>query len=115
MTELQEAVIDWMATGEKGISSEAMAFWLTFGKKTEWHPDTTPSDPSDLNRCLKLLQAAPGLRVRLSNMAELSPSWAKLVARWDEVEACFLNEVGLDWCKAKSAPRTYALMKEILD
>lgn len=41
--------------------------------------------------------------------------WAALIARWDEVEASHLEEVGLGWTKAWLAPKTYALMQEILD
>ena len=40
--------------------------------------------------------------------------WAGLAERWDEIVATFLEEVGLNWTKGKSAPRTYALMKQAL-
>ena len=30
---------------------------------------------------------------------------------FDEISQCFLDKVGLNWCKGKSAPRTYELMK----
>ena len=48
-------------------------------------------------------------------MAELNKTWAALVARWDEIEAMQMDEIGLDWVKAKSAPMTYALMREVID
>jgi hypothetical protein len=47
-------------------------------------------------------------------MAEVCPKWAALVARWDEVEASHLAEVGLGWTKSQEAPKTYALMDSIL-
>jgi hypothetical protein len=112
MTETQQQVIQWFATGEKGLSSECMALWLSFDQRTGdlYHP----RDPADLNRCLLLLQAAPGLRSDLSRMAMVSEGWAKLIARWEEMEALFLDEVGLNWTKGSIAPRTYAFMLEVL-
>lgn len=72
-----------------------------------------PYDPDDLNRCLLFLEAVPEAREHMDKLREISPIWAKLVDRWAEVEASFLDEVGLDWCKARSAPKTYALMKSV--
>ena len=112
MTETQRQVIQWIATGQKGLSSECMALWLAFDQRVA--DPHHPHDPDDLNRCLLLLQAAPGLRPELSKMAEVSSRWAKLVARWEEVEALFLEEVELGWARGDIAPRTYALMREIL-
>ena len=112
---MKDAILDWYANGETGISSKAMASalvdiiptnqWAKFGNH--------PSDPSDFNRCLKLLNAVPEARNHMDKVAKLSDVWARLVDRWDELEKCFLDEVGYDWCKAKEAPKTYALMKEI--
>jgi hypothetical protein len=48
-------------------------------------------------------------------MRGLSPYWAALVDRWSEIEASHLAEVGLRWTKARSAPKTFKLMCEILD
>lgn len=33
MDATQDAVLDWMMTGEIGSSSQVMAFWLAFGKR----------------------------------------------------------------------------------
>ena len=113
MDDTQKSVINWIATGHVGMSSECMALWLAFGERSRM--PLAPADPADLDRCLRLLAAAPGLRERLPRMAEVSPRWAALVSRWDEVEASHLAEVGLGWSKANSAPKTYALMRSILD
>ena len=112
MTETQKQVVNWLATGRVGSSSKCMAMWLAFGERAD---PCAPADPSDLDRCLKLLEKAPGLRPMLPTMAEVSKDWAALVPRWDEVEASHLAEVGLGWTKANSAPKTYALMRSILD
>lgn len=116
MDETQAAVIDWLATGQVGISSKCMAMWLGFEQRTGRETfGNYPHDPDDMDRCLKLLHRAPGLRERLPKMAELGKVWAALVDRWDEIEAMQLDEIGLNWTKARSAPKTYALMREIID
>jgi hypothetical protein len=48
-------------------------------------------------------------------MAHLSAEWAALVERWADIERSHLEEVGVGWTKAQSAPRTYELMRGILD
>lgn len=109
MTEAQLKTIGWLANGETGLSSETMAFWLAFDVKKD--DDSHPHDPDDLDRCLMLLDAVPEMRPHLPRMAEISPEWAALVANWDVIERSHLDEVGLGWTKAKSAPKTYELMR----
>lgn len=114
MNAKEKQVIHWLAHGEVGFSSKAMAMWLAFDTVPR-EPHCHPHDPSDFDRCLKLLDAAPWLRENLHKMARLGHEWAALVSRWDEIEASHLDEVGLGWTKARSAPKTYALMREIID
>ena len=101
-------------SGNTGVSSEAMAAHFCGTSLTRWRA-STPSDPADLNRCLNFLKWVPECRDRLHELRMISERWAALVERWDEVEQCFLGEVGLDWEKGKDllAEKTYALMKEI--
>jgi hypothetical protein len=112
MTKTQQQVIDWLANGSVGCSSKCMAMWLAFDQITQ--DRFCPADPDDLDRCLRLLDRAPGLRPQLPRMADVSKEWARLMARWDEVEASHLAEVGLGWTKASRAPKTYDLMASIL-
>lgn len=112
MNETQKQVVKWLATGRVGLSSNCMAMWLAFGERTMGC--FCPADPDDLDRCLKLLEVAPGLRPLIPNMAVVSKDWAALSPRWAEVEASHLDEVGLGWTKASSAPKTYELMRSIL-
>lgn len=112
LTPVQEEVVEWLANGETGLSSMTMAFWLGF--RQPYHRSYYPRDPDDLNRCLGLLEVVPLLRPLLPKMAEVSPQWATLIAHWDAIENQFLEEAGLNWVKAKSAPKTYALMRQIL-
>ena len=105
--------IQWLANGRRGVSSNTIAQHLTGINCLRGWSGSIPWDPDDLDRCLQLLEDVPALRPLMPQMATYSPEWAALVARWDEVEASHLEEVGLGWTKAKSAPKTYELMARI--
>ena len=106
---MKDKILTWLGTGQVGASSKAMALCIAGVKGGISHP----YDPDDLNRCLLFLEAVPEAREHLGKLRKLSPTWANLVDRWGEVEASFLDEVGRNWCKARSAPKTYDLMKAI--
>lgn len=100
-------IIEWLANGATGMSSETMAYTALGVKyKSACHP----YDPSDFNRCLLLLEAAPIVRVSFPEIRELSPEWAAIIDHWDELEKLFLGEAGRDWSKSKHAPKTYKRM-----
>lgn len=110
---LPPGAVDWLANGERGNSSEAIFARLTGlpigGSRCTSHP----LDPADLRRCRLLLEAVPAFRARLEEVADVSPVWAALVARWDEV-CSLMDEEAPDWRDGSGgAPRTYALMGEI--
>jgi hypothetical protein len=107
-------VAHWFATGEVGTSSKTIASFLGLGIR-RCRDFSHPHDPDDLDRCLQLLEAVPELRESLPRLAALSPEWAALVGRWDEIERSHLDEVGLRWTKAHSAPKTYFLMREVIE
>ena len=108
---MKDKVLAWMGTGRVGASSKTMALHLC-GSPCD---GSYPYDPDDLNRCLLFLEAVPEARAKLPKMATLNRKWAALISRWDEIEASFLEEAGLDWCKAQRAPNTYRLMREVMD
>lgn len=110
MSDIQSKVLAWIATGRTGMSSKAMAM-TACGLPSD---KSYPSDPSDLNRCLLLLDAVPEVRDHFDKIAALGLVWGRLIARWGEIEAAFLEEAGPNWTKAQSAPKTYALMKEVI-
>jgi hypothetical protein len=112
-TEIDEKIMNWFATGRVGISSKAMACAVAGLRIVPRTFGNHPADPDDFNRCLLLLEAVPEIREQMDKVAALSKTWSRLVDRWDEVEQCFLMEVGLDWANGRSAPETYKLMKEI--
>ena len=111
--EMIRAAAKWMVNGEVGASSKAMCTWLVFGVAST-DPWDYPHDPADFDRCLRFIEAVPGARALVPQMRQLSKPWAALVDRWDEIEQCHLEEVGLGWTKACSAPKTYDLMKSVL-
>jgi hypothetical protein len=104
-------LLNWFATGRVGASSRTMACHF-MGVE---HDGSYPYDPDDLNRCLLLLDAVPEIREHMNKIAEINNVWAALVDRWGEIEQTFLEEVGLNWIKGSSAPRTYKLMKDTID
>lgn len=69
-----------------------------------------PHDPSDLGRCIRLLDAIPGWRERLPEVAASHPEWAPLVERWADLER--LYRVELTRADGK-ATKTLELMQEI--
>lgn len=112
---LPGGLIEWLSGGRRGMSSNTMVQHLVGLPACGDSGKSHPYDPDDLDRCLKLLAAVPLLRVCLPYMATCSPEWEALVARWEEIEASHLEEVGLGWSKARSAPKTYGLMRSVLD
>ena len=72
-----------MASGERGLSSEAIAI-TTLGAYATGRTAAWPLDPSDLRRCLLLLEAVPEAREQgVGVLAKRSPQWAALADRWD--------------------------------
>lgn len=108
MNDMQAQVLQWMASGETGLSSLTMALWLGCGQK--YRDSSHPYDPDDLRRCVQFLDAAPACRPFLGRMAELGPEWAALIGRWDDLERLLLKEL-----PAGRAPKTFVLMRELLE
>lgn len=109
MPEIQTKVLNWIATGRVGASSKAMAM-AACGLPND---GSYPHDPDDLNRCLLLLESVPDVRDHFEKIAALGVVWERLIGRWADIEASFLDEVGLNWSKAHAAPKTYALMRDV--
>lgn len=105
-------IIEWLANGATGASSKTMAF-IALGVKPEYCH--FPADPSDLNRCLLLLEAEPMVRLSFPKLRELSPQWAAIIDHWDELERMFLDEAGLVRDPfLLHTPKTYDFMCKIL-
>ena len=111
---LSLAATNWLANGQRGISSNTMFSVMTGVDALGDSSPSHPHDPDDLDRCLLLLHAVPELRAKLPLMAKCSPAWAALVGVWDQLESLHIAEVGLGWTKGNSAAETYKLMRTIL-
>jgi hypothetical protein len=90
MTKTQLAVIEWLANGDTGASSETMAYWLAFGIKRPLI--MRPHDIYDLNRCFKLLDIAPELHEKIPEMAKLSNKWADIAKNWDWLQCASYDD-----------------------
>ncbi|KHJ74672.1 hypothetical protein [Rhodococcus sp. Chr-9] len=106
----------WLASGERGISSEAIVSHLTGHQVGRpWAGADHPWDPDDFYRCEMLLRAYPLARLAFPAMKSRSEVWARLVDAWDELVALGEEEVpGIFSGPARGrAPRMYARMRQI--
>ncbi len=79
---------NWLASDDTGISSKTMAAHLCGVSFDKFHW-SHPLDNSDLGRCIRFLEAVPEAKPKLSEMATVSPQWAKLVENWDDLTALY--------------------------
>ena len=110
MTPEQQTVIRWLGSDDTGISSETLAHeFLNSRAEREW----PPCDPADLGRCLRLIRTAPSVRECVDRLGRRDAKWAIAANHWDEITSLMEDEVGIDWSKGDTAPKTYKRMKEI--
>lgn len=112
------AFTQWLASGQRGLSSEAIVRHLTgqpVGRfASTRHPDY-PHDPDDFRRCQLLLRKVPLAGLVFGQMRTASPVWARLVDAWDEI-AALIQEEAPDYLDGRgSAPRAYRLMRRVID
>lgn len=112
-----DAAIQWLASGERGSSSNAIFARLTgFATEERGYRDGSPvpRDPADLRRCRLLLEQVPALEPEFrKRMARASLKWKALVAAWD-VLCKLMDEETPDWRNGSGrAEKTYSLMKSL--
>ncbi len=109
----------WLASGQRGLSSEAIVANLTGQQVGRWPggKNNYPLDPDDFRRCQLLLRSHPEAAAAFGQMRSVSPEWERLVDAWDEIHATIEAETPdyLDNPGRRSAPLGYALMKRVLD
>ena len=105
----------WLALGERGISSEAIAL-TALGVRPTGHRASWPHDSDDFRRCLLLLEEAPETHENgLLVLARHCPKWAALARDWDLLAQTLRSEIGEDLSRYAPAPMTDALIREALD
>lgn len=102
---LPPGAVEWLCTGERGESSEAIFAHLT-GVPICGSRRAYPSDPDDMRRCRMLLDAVPEFHERFEEMKTVSKQWADLVRRWGDVCRAIDDKTNLPGA-------AYRLMKEI--
>ena len=110
---ITNGMIDWLANGQRGASSETIFTHLTGVEAGSFRDH--PHDSSDFMRCEKLLIQCPELRKELARMADLGPVWTRLVADWGMIVA-LVNEENPDWMtKSGRAPKAYKHIRGIIE
>jgi hypothetical protein len=110
MQDIERKVIRWLLSGDTGVSSTALCAHM-IGEKPEEDDYSPPSDPSDLGRCLRLLEILPEWKARVPEMAVHGPGWAGLVEQWDTIVNLYYNEGGVPIDQRERSPETYKAMK----
>lgn len=109
--DIPASAVEWLRSGERGLSSEAIFLHLTgldVGEEGDRRP--YPLDPADLRRCVLLLDAVPEFAARLDEMRTASTTWSRLVDVWPELVAMLREEMAA----GDKAPRTYDRIQEVL-
>lgn len=112
MSDLAMKVLEWQSKGHVGVSSATMASIALGMKKNFYHSHFgAPSDPADLNRCMKLVDELPEIRGHFNSIGEMVPEFKPLLDHWDEITGLLREELSNP---DKRAPKTYKRMKELL-
>lgn len=106
--QLPEGLVKWLASGRRGVSSNTMVQVMTGIKALTDNYKSHPRDPSDFNRCHKLLEAVPALRFKLHLMKDESKAWSNLVDNWDK-----LTEMLLEERPTSARPEMFELMEKL--
>ena len=107
---IEQRQLQWLLGNDTGISSRTIFGVLTLGD--QWHGRHAylgaglPRDPTDLGRCIRLLEAIPEWRSRLPEMAAAFAEWGPLVRDWDALESLYREEE-----PSGTAPKCYEAMR----
>jgi hypothetical protein len=113
---LSESATRWLASGERGVSSNTIFSHLSGTDALRGASPRYPNDPADLRRCRLLMEQVPELQPLFPMMAEVSPVWAALVDNWARICETMDLEAP-DWRDPNThglAEQTYDLMKQAI-
>jgi len=102
-------LIKWLNSDDTGVSSKAIVAYMEGIEPGRFGYDY-PHDPSDLGRCLRLLDIMPEYKARLKHMKHLSPVWRNLIQNWNEISALYYEEY-----PTGRAPKCYDRMKALIE
>jgi hypothetical protein len=111
---LKEHLLKWLAGRDTGLSSRFILAYMerdTTVSAMDGFEINYPHDPSDLGRCIRLMDIEPTYRTRIMEMAHLCPEWAAMASHWSELEALYREELAEDTGRAE---RTYYRMFELI-
>ena len=75
-----------------------------------------PHDAADLRRCVLLLREVPeAFEHGVLVLAAKYDNWAALAANWTHLERTLTGEAGADLNRRVMTPRTYRLIRSLLD
>jgi hypothetical protein len=78
--------LEWLASGDCGISSKTMLYAIT-GIPTDRHDH--PHDISDVGRCVRMLRKLPFLRPKIEAVTEKFPHWMPFIDCWQHLERLY--------------------------
>ncbi len=112
---VNDRLLEWFCTGETGVSSEAIAR-TTAGFKNDGKYVSAPADAWDFRRCVLLLRLVPEAYERgVLVLGCKRRDWKALAGNWPLIERTLVSEIGTDLAGKNDTPRTYKLMKDILE
>lgn len=89
---LSANAVQWLATGERGTSSETIFTVLTGLQLLDDDEMSHPLDGCDFRRCCLLFDSCPELAARFDNMRPVAPEWNALVSAWYSIFAVMNSE-----------------------
>jgi hypothetical protein len=101
-------IITWLLRGKVGASSKTMLSWYLDRSSEDAY---YPLDGSDFGRCLGFLAAVPAAAEDMSIYAAISPVWARLVGRWEEIKRLYVEETAIE---NYAMPKTSNLIRMIV-
>lgn len=108
MDTLERIVSRWLLSEDVGVSSKAICAHM-LGEPTEDYG--YPHDPSDLGRCIRLLQLVPEWEPRIIEMSKYGPGWAGLAPQWRRIVDLYHSEGGVPPEQRKYSTETWFAMK----
>lgn len=116
---LSPEAIRWLASGDRGVSSNTIFTHITGVNALNSWPEGYPHHPCSpwcFRLCQLLLEQCPEIKANFDLMRTASPQWERLVEAWDDILIQF-NRDAPDWRDPDSdwtAFKTYELIRKAI-